>query len=133
MEKEFDHWNGVKKALDKREQLPSFQERQIWWCSIGVNVGFEVYGKGKIYTRPVLVVRKFSKHSFFGVPMTSKRKTQPYHFPTFFKGTEGSAQLAQLKLFDSKRLMDLMGYLPDDQYNGILAALTALFHNKKPS
>lgn len=127
MEKEFDQWNGVKKTLDKREQLPSFQERQVWWCSIGVNVGFEVFGKGEIYTRPVLVVRKFSKHSFFGVPMTSKRKTQPYHFPTVFKGTEGSAQLAQLKLFDSKRLRDLMGTLPDNQYNGILGALAGLF------
>lgn len=131
MEKNFDHWNKLKKKLDIRDASPSFQERQIWWCSVGMNVGFEVFGKGEVYTRPVLVVRKFSKCSFFGVPMTSKRKTQPYHFATTFKGTEGSAQLAQMKLFDSKRLIDLMGYLPEAQYDNIIEEIQRLFHKTK--
>ncbi|MDE3037586.1 MAG: type II toxin-antitoxin system PemK/MazF family toxin [Pseudomonadota bacterium] len=130
MEKDFDTWNDVKKQLDVRDLAPSFRERQVWWCSIGMNIGFEMYGKGEMYTRPVLVVRKFSKRSFFGVPMTSRRKDIPGHFPTHFRGTSGAAKLEQLKLFDSKRLVKLMGYLPDDQYYGITEALRELFPKK---
>lgn len=127
MGQSLDEWNELKKTLDSNKRLVTFQERQIWWCSVGMNIGSEVYGKNELYSRPVLIVRKFSQRCFFGVPMTSNCEIRPNHFPTFFKGKHGCAKLEQLRYFDSKRLVRLMGYLPDDQYNSIREALADLF------
>ena len=33
----------------------------------------------------VLIVRKFNPHIFFGVPLTTKIKHNPYYFPMRFK------------------------------------------------
>ncbi len=63
--KDFDGWIDLKKLLSSKNP-PTFQEREIWWCSIGINVGFEIDGKNDKYLRPVLIFRKFNKNIFFG-------------------------------------------------------------------
>ena len=50
MNKNFDDWNLVKKNLDKNCSNPTFQKREIWWCSIGLNIGHEENGKNKDYS-----------------------------------------------------------------------------------
>lgn len=45
-QKDFDSWNQKKKIVNNKEHLsPLFKERDIWWLSIGINVGFEEDGK----------------------------------------------------------------------------------------
>ena len=39
MEKDFDRWNSSKKRIDADLNEIDYHEREIWWCSIGVNVG----------------------------------------------------------------------------------------------
>lgn len=55
--KDFEGWIKVKQKIHaaQREHLPIFNERQVWWCSIGVNVGDEEDGKNALYHRPVLI------------------------------------------------------------------------------
>ena len=59
MEKDFDKWNELKKKIDTREDIEEneifIKNRQIWWCSIGLNVGSEQNGHGEVFERPVLV------------------------------------------------------------------------------
>jgi len=44
--KDFDGWIVKKKEYHFRKATPPlFKERDIWWISIGVNVGFEEDGK----------------------------------------------------------------------------------------
>jgi len=44
--KDFDAWNVKKKLTDtKMSSAPFFKERDIWWMSIGLNVGYEEDGK----------------------------------------------------------------------------------------
>ena len=44
--KNFDGWNVKKKLADaKLSNAPFFKERDIWWMSIGINVGYEEDGK----------------------------------------------------------------------------------------
>ena len=74
MDKNFDDWNLVKKNLDKNDSSPTFQKREIWWCSIGLNIGHEENGKNKDYSRPVLIIRKFNNHIFWGIPLTTQIK-----------------------------------------------------------
>ena len=38
--KDFDRWNEQKKKLHDGEREVLFHEREIWWCSLGVNIGF---------------------------------------------------------------------------------------------
>ena len=55
--KDFDGWHPCKKQIDQLKKRPTIRQREIWWCSIGVNVGVEQDGKNSLYERPVLVVR----------------------------------------------------------------------------
>ena len=42
----------------------------------------------------VLIVRKFNPHIFFGVPLTTKIKQNPYYFPMRFKDREQCVMLS---------------------------------------
>lgn len=82
MEKDFDTWNKRKKKLHIRAiDTLYFHERDVWWCSIGVNIGFEQDGKGETVQRPVVVLRKFNKHVLLVLPLTTKVKKHRYYFP----------------------------------------------------
>ena len=63
---------------------------------------------------------------FFGVPLTTKIKQNPYDFPLRFKDREQCAMLSQLRLWDGKRLTHKMGQLPDDQFEAVKQALRRL-------
>ena len=93
---------------------------------MGVNIGHEMDGKNQFYNRPVLIVRKFNPHIFFGVPLTTKIKPNPYYFPIRFKDREQCVMLSQLRLWDGKRLKHKMGQLPDDQFETVKKALRGL-------
>lgn len=43
--KNYDQWNNLKKQLEERKEMPSFHEGDVWWCSLGVNIGQEIDGK----------------------------------------------------------------------------------------
>ena len=60
MVKDFDGWNGHKKHIDAAVERPFYHTREIWWCSVGVNIGNELDGTGKQHDRPVLVIRPFN-------------------------------------------------------------------------
>lgn len=109
MEKNFDRWNENKKKHDRNDISIYFYEREIWWCAIGANVGFEQDGKGEQFARPVLVIRKFSKNVFLGVPLTTSTRESKYHHPFPFLEATSTALLSQVRLFDSKRLLVKMG------------------------
>lgn len=48
MEKDFQGWHQVKEKLDLLKNPPTFQEREIWWCSIGMNIGYECLARMRI-------------------------------------------------------------------------------------
>ncbi len=121
MDKDFDKWNKIKKETDNREAIFKFQPRDVWFVRVGENIGFEQSGKGKDFLRPVLMSKKFSKELFWGIPLTSslKNKDKKYYFafssPSYKK--QGVAILSQKKLFDSKRLMYIIGYISKEDFS----------------
>ena len=101
-----DKWNTVKKSVDKKKFKQKIEIQRIYWVSIGQNVGSEVYGKGKDFARPVLVVNVFFNGTFLGVPLSSKaqnKKGKFYHKFIDSKGKMQVALLGQVRIFDSKR------------------------------
>lgn len=73
MEKDFDSWNNLKKNINNRDLIYT-SEREVWFCSVGLNVGSEQDGKNENYERPVLVIKKVTLNTFIGVPLTSNKK-----------------------------------------------------------
>src|SRR6185295_15978434 len=111
MIKDFANWHKLKQNLQINHNLPTYNQREIWWCSIGVNLGHEEDGKGNVFSRPVLVIRKFNRHVFLGVPLSTRIKDNKFYLPVYFHNRQQSAMLTQLRLWDVKRLTSKMGKL----------------------
>lgn len=126
MEKDFENWHKLKFVLDTRTNSPIFQEREIWWCSLGVNIGDEENGKGDKFNRPILIIRKFNKRIFWGLPLTTQVKDKPHYYKIHFKDKTQCVMVTQFKLLDSKRLTHRMGQLSREQFEGIRSVLKEL-------
>jgi len=50
----FNDWNEKKTKAGCKQAQPSLQGRRDLWCSLGINVGVEVYGKGDDFRRQLL-------------------------------------------------------------------------------
>lgn len=115
-------WFDVKLELSQIQNPPMFKEREIWWCSVGLNVGYEVFGKKEIFTRPVLIIRKYIKYTFLGFPLTSKRKDISAHYHLDFNNRNGSILLDQARVFDVRRLGQKIGRLSNNESEKISKA-----------
>lgn len=109
--KQFLDWLYQKTVIHNRVKLPQFSEREIFWCAIGQNVGDEECGKGELFTRPVLVIKKFNSNLFWGVPLTTKVKENKYYIKITFNNKTQCAMITHLRLYDSKRLYNRLGRL----------------------
>lgn len=123
--KDFDGWHPIKKAVGN-SRIPTFNQREIWWCTTGVNIGVEQDGKNHTFERPILIVRKFNRRLFWVIPLTSKVKPFPHYVTISFKSTkdvqpwERSFIVSQMRSFDATRLSRKMGKLTDKQFQLIL-------------
>jgi mRNA interferase MazF len=115
--KNFIEWSEQKSEINTRKNVIYFREREIWFFACGVNIGFEQDGKGKEFTRPVLILKKFNEYNFWGIPLTTSPKKSKYHF--HFKYTEqisSNAILSQLRLYDSRRLIKRDGIIKKSDF-----------------
>ena len=124
MGKDFDKWNTNKKNIHSKDALYFYHEREIWWCSLGINVGFEQDGTGKNFDRPVIVIRGFNKNTFFGVGLTGKKKSGKYYFYLGkINEQNATAVLSQVRLFDTKRLVRKISTLDASKFEELKSAL----------
>ncbi len=103
-EKNFDEWNEVKKTTNNL-LTKEIRVGEVWFCSLGVNVGFETDGTGNNFERPCLVVSSFGVSGAIVVPLTTKNKKYGHHF---FIGRRGFVKLTQVKFLDSRRFQRLI-------------------------
>lgn len=112
MIKHFIDWILTKIIIDKTQRRDIIiNEYQVFWCSLGENVGDEENGKGEIFRRPVLIFKKFNNNLFWGIPMSTKNKDNKYYVKILLKDVEQSAMISQLRVLDSKRLDEYIGYV----------------------
>ena len=114
--KDFKNWLNLKTKIDKSGKEKLFHESEIWWCSIGVNVGYEEDGKNTYFERPILVFRKFNKGMFWGIPLTSKTKNGKFYTTFDFKDRKSTIILSQLRILSSKRLIRRMGKINNETF-----------------
>ena len=130
--KDFDSWNHHKKELEQVDIPFYYKNREIWFCSIGANVGYEQDGKNAQFERPVLVLRKFNKFVFWGIPLSTRLKPDNTHYMTLkHQKLEFSAIISQLRLYDSRRLTRKLYMLDKVQYEQVKYRLLQELQIKK--
>lgn len=123
--KDFDGWHPVKKKLNDDNNILMFKERDVWWCSIGINIGHEQDGKGDKFNRPVLVIKKFNHRLFWGIPLTTQIKNTPHYYYFTLKGRPQCAMLTHLRLYDAQRISDRVSRLSENEFEKIKSKLSA--------
>lgn len=112
-------WLRITIRLRNRQRKPLFKEGEIWWCSIGMNIGIEIFGKGQRFTRPVIIFKKFNREAFLGIPLTSQLKMGKWYVSVTHGEKTDTALLAQIRVMDSKRLVERMEVIGDEGFNEI--------------
>jgi mRNA interferase MazF len=134
MEKDFDRWNNLKKIIDSKpiQRHLFFSDREIWLCSLGINVGVEENGKNEYFERPVLIIKKFNNEMIWIVPVTSRGGTKFYHYKFILNGIDSWVCLSQIRTVSAKRLIRKLGYVSEEQFNIVIQRICA-FIMRNPS
>jgi mRNA interferase MazF len=120
MHKKFDDWNENKKLLHNEGSSKLYHEREVWWCALGVNIGFEQDGTRKSAERPVLILKGFSKDVCLIVPLTTSKKKNPYHIALGkIDDKEAFVITSQVRLIDTKRLVNKIEFIDKDMFQKI--------------
>ena len=104
MNKNFDFWNKIKKQTDNTKSETRISPGEIRWCKFGLNIGNEILGKGETFKRPVLILKKFSRDVFLGLPLTKKKSLGSWYYQINNEKVDGSIILNQSRTLDRKRL-----------------------------
>ncbi len=116
--KAFNDWNEEKKKLHlSASREPRFHEREIWWCSIGKNLGGEQDGKNTYFERPVLIVKKFNDDIAWILPISSKIKSGKYYHIMEINKKTRSILLSQLRLISASRFRRIMSKISPHQFS----------------
>ena len=119
----FNIWNEIKQNIDKKVSK-RYHSGDIWWCSLGKNIGFEQNGRGEGFERPILVLKDFNEHACLIVPLTSKEKINKFHFYVGeFGEIDNYAILSQIRLIDTKRLVNQIGFIDTQKLDLIKKAI----------
>lgn len=120
MEQKYDEWNIIQKKLAKSSTLIFCNQREIWWCSIGMNIGTELYGKHSSFERPVLIMKVFNKETVMIVPLTSKYKIGIYYCEVKFGRMISYAMLSQVRTVSTRRLSRKIGRMLIQDFEEVL-------------
>lgn len=102
----FNKWNDLKQNINQQKNRFHIRNMEIYFLSIGHNIGFESYGKDELFLRPIIVLKKLTYSTFIGIPLTSKEKEGDFYFKFSYKKNKFSyASLNQLRVFDTKRIV----------------------------
>lgn len=131
--KDFDGWIEKKKGCHYKTSLPPmFKERDIWWVSIGINVGFEEDGKHDKYIRPVLIIRKFNRDLFLGIPMSTRLKDNPYYIKVTVNKQVVSVLISQIRTFSARRIQDKLAEIDTKDFKKVKESVVKMVSFSPP-
>ncbi len=121
--KDFDAWNEYAKKLERVDFSGFFRAREMWWCSLGTNIGGEQDGKNKSFERPVLVLRRMRHDLALVVPLTSRISEHPDRVLIKIGLDEYQILLSQVKTVSCKRLLRRAGYAKIEIFKTVVLKL----------
>lgn len=128
MLKRFLEWIGLKEKLhNNKAQPPLVSERDLWWVSFGENVGSEINGKSKLFSRPGLVIKKLSRGFYLIAPTTSQKKIGTWYVPITQEGRVMFVCLHQIRTIDFRRLSTRLGQIDGNDFEKVKEAFVELY------
>ena len=126
--KDFDSWNLKKKNIHNMSENKLYHTRELWWSSLGVNIGAEQDGSGENYDRPVLILKGISGQTCVVLPITSSLEKHKMRIPIGkVQGKNASVIISQIRVIDTKRLIYKIGFLDKDIFIKITKTIKDLF------
>ena len=124
----YNTWNFKKQSLQESEAYKKlyFREGDIWWCSLGPNLGSESFGKGESFRRPILIIKKLSGDLCIALPLTSKQKQGTWFIDITFQGEAKWVMLYQIRVLHKKRFQHKIGQLDGRDYARVKEKLEAM-------
>jgi mRNA interferase MazF len=118
----------VKSSIHNSVNRPlGFKKRDIWYASVGENVGFEEDGKGKKFVRPVLILKVFGSQLCFVIPLSTTDKRGIFYHPFDAKtGKISVALLSQARTLDTARFHHKIGRVGSEDFAEIKKQLKEL-------
>jgi len=120
-------WCKVNIFLLKKKRDFSFDEGEVWWGSVGLNIGEEEFGKGPNFERPILIFKKLTKNSFLGLPLTSHIRKGSWYAPVVINGKDNAAMLNQARIFDKTRLSNRIATIKESDLEVVRIKFRALY------
>ncbi|MDO4978865.1 MAG: type II toxin-antitoxin system PemK/MazF family toxin [Candidatus Saccharibacteria bacterium] len=127
--KNFQKWMRLKENIHNKNNRRSIKEGQIWWISVGENVGVEINGKSDKFSRPVIIYKKLSNMGFMGIPLTSQYHDGSWYVSFEFNNKQEYAALSQARTFSVARLCDgkCMGELSESDFSKVRLGFSKLY------
>lgn len=130
--KDFDKWNTEKKLVNENTRAVFGYPREVWWCSLGVNIGSEIDGKNENFERPVIILRVYNKETMLVLPTTAKARNDKFHLPieidainpvtkVAYKKTV-FVKLTQVRVISNKRLLRKVDVISETEFERIQTA-----------
>lgn len=110
-EKEFIEWAKTKASVHQRKE-PFCRVGDIWWASLGLNIGHEQNGGGTTYERPVLILKIFANWTCLIIPFTKQlgnSSARNFVHELQIRGETNYALLTQIRSLSHKRLNRKLG------------------------
>lgn len=115
--KKFPEWMELKEKLDEmKHEAPYVSEGDMWWASIGENIGSEIGGKNSLFSRPVIILKKLAHGFYFVIPTTTKAKEGTWYVCFKHQTKEMIACLHQARAIDHRRLSSKLGTLDSEDF-----------------
>ena len=128
MIKQFLEWIGIKEKLHGMQHKPPFvSERDLWWASIGENVGSEMNGKSSRFSRPVLILKKLAHGFYLIAPSTTQAHTGSWYVHIRFEEQDEYICLNQIRTIDYRRLYSKLGQIDTDNFAKVKEGLGELY------
>ncbi|MDZ4299872.1 MAG: type II toxin-antitoxin system PemK/MazF family toxin [Candidatus Sungbacteria bacterium] len=126
MHKAFDQWNEEKKKTHA-ENPRLYTVREMWWCRLGINVGSEQDGRGNNFLRPIVILRGFGSDACLVVPLTTSVREHPLRISVgIVDGREARANISQIRVVDTRRLAEKIGFLEKEIFMRLRKAARGL-------
>jgi len=125
----FDKRNHQKKEINEKiNNTIFFKERDVFFISMWKNIGREQNGKWIKFARPVIIIKKFTNTLFWWIAVTTKNKEGKYYysFELQYDKWIRIAILSQIRLYDTKRLLNKIGMISNKDFFEIKKKLTEL-------
>ena len=116
MKKDFDAWNTLKKYIDAKNRPPYAHPREIWWCTLGVNIGAEIDGKNDSFERPIIIMKVYSRETLLVLPLTTREKNDEFNHRMQSGEKIVWVKLTQTRVISSKRLLRKVDILGEEKF-----------------